>query len=250
MNQCAEYKGCCFFVFFSLPPTSSLGTIETKCSQQPELLFETIVCKFQIMAAPVPGQKKQYIIGLDYGTTNTSVAYYAFLRNAPPVESIALVKTVQNWPDDPLHGGSSQVPSKTRFVCYLSVLNRDCKRLVISISAKISPFGKFVERILTSIFHLVTLNCLNEPCLQSSTTPTTTTSLSTDPEDPSCEIYVRNRVTNHFIRLWYCSKSLKIRIPFSMGMRLMNMPSATQPETQVANWSGPSSCSSKPLILK
>ena len=56
---------------------------------------------------------KKFVVGTDYGTTFTSVSYYA-IENVGQEHLVRAsdIKTVQNWPDAP-HEGDEQVPTES-----------------------------------------------------------------------------------------------------------------------------------------
>ena len=56
---------------------------------------------------------KKFVVGIDYGTTFTSVSYYAIERVGQERSVRASdIKTVKDWPDAP-HEGDEQVPTET-----------------------------------------------------------------------------------------------------------------------------------------
>jgi hypothetical protein len=59
-------------------------------------------------------QEKKFVIGLDYGTTFTSVSYYAFPANEDhPRAFPADIKSIVNWPEDGMGGMRRQIPTES-----------------------------------------------------------------------------------------------------------------------------------------
>jgi hypothetical protein len=67
-----------------------------------------------IMNSDSNGVTKDFVVGIDYGTTFTSVSYFVY-SNADGTRhaKISDVKTIKNWPDDPTCGSAEQVPTET-----------------------------------------------------------------------------------------------------------------------------------------
>ncbi|PMD41330.1 hypothetical protein L207DRAFT_486961 [Hyaloscypha variabilis F] len=60
-----------------------------------------------------PSPVKKFVVGIDYGTTYTSVSYYAVGTKAPGRPARASdIKTVKDWPDAP-YESEEQVPTET-----------------------------------------------------------------------------------------------------------------------------------------
>lgn len=56
--------------------------------------------------------RKQFVIGLDYGTTFTSVSYYAYPENEDSPQALPSdIKSIVNWPEDGMGGMRRQVPT-------------------------------------------------------------------------------------------------------------------------------------------
>jgi hypothetical protein len=58
-------------------------------------------------------QSKKFVVGIDYGTTFTSVSYYATEdAGQEHLAKASDIKTIKNWPDAP-HDADEQVPTET-----------------------------------------------------------------------------------------------------------------------------------------
>lgn len=65
-----------------------------------------------IQAQPETSLRK-FIIGADFGTTFTSVSYYSHSIEEENVRAFPdEIKSIINWPNDPMHGVNKQVPSE------------------------------------------------------------------------------------------------------------------------------------------
>jgi hypothetical protein len=89
------------------------GAQNHQASAPPNSLPERVHTTAEDLSTP-HRQAKQFIIGVDYGTTFTSVSY--LVRPAGDTHHIILaedIKTIKNWPDDPALGAAEQVPTES-----------------------------------------------------------------------------------------------------------------------------------------